>query len=223
MGPLISWLIVAGIVGIIGFGFFLSRYLDKKRTEDFQKAANDLGLSFLPEGDELTRARLGNFELFHQGRNQALRNLISGETDEVRISIFDFRFTTGSGKQQRTNTYTVAAMESDQLKLPQFSLRPENIFDKVSGLLGFKDINFTQHPQFSNQFLLKGPDPEAIRAFFDPSLLDFFVSRGAILVEAQAGKLICHRAKTQKPEQLTALLDEAYKIFGAIVDRRPAK
>ncbi len=223
MDVLISFLIFGVIVSLVILGFVYSRYLEKKRTEGLSKLAEEMGLSFFPLGNGDLQSRLSSFELFNQGRGRQLTNLITGETEEVRISIFDYRYTTGSGKQQSTHKQTIAALESNKLSVPPFSLRPENFFDKVGSLLGFKDIDFEDHPVFSAMFVVKGPDQVAIKAFFDPSLLDFFAQRPNIMVEGNSGRLVYYRPGIRKPDEIQNLLGEAYKVFGAIVDRHTTK
>jgi hypothetical protein len=223
MGANLPFLIFGIFVLVAILAFVYSQYLEKKRTDNLSKLAEEMGLSYFPQGNGDLQSRMSPFELFNQGRSRLIKNLITGETDEVRISIFDYRFTTGSGKNQSTQKHTVAALESNKLNVPQFSLRPENFFDKVGSLLGFKDINFDDHPVFSGMFVLKGPNQEAIKSFFDHSLLDFFAQRPTILVEGNSRRLIYYRPGIRKPEEIQNLLSEAYQVFGAIVDRNPTK
>jgi len=132
----------------------------------------------------------------------------------------DYRYTTGSGKNHTTRTQTVVAMESDSLKLPSFTMRPELLFDRVGSALGFQDIDFADHPQFSRVFVLKGKDEVAIREFFETQILDFFADRPGICFECVPGMFIYFRArKRQKVDKMREYLEEGYSAYQAFAER----
>jgi hypothetical protein len=214
----IAIMIVIGlIVGIIGY---YSHKQEQKRTADISGLAAGFGLNFSPTGDFPLQDRLSILPLLKQGRDRRLSNLLSGETDEVRISIFDYRYTTGSGKQSSTTRLTIAALESPKLKIPAFTLRPENFFDKIGGLLGLQDLDFADHPEFSGNFVLKGAEEELIRQLFNRQMRDFFVARTGCCVEAFPGMMIYYLpGKRRPPAEFAKLLEEAYLVYGVIVDR----
>ena len=213
-------LIFFAIAGLIAGAIYVSIVLEKKRTAKIQELAGGMGLTFLAAGDSELQSRLSAVNMFTQGRDRRLTNLISGATEECTISIFDYQYTTGSGKQTQTNKSTIAALESTNLNNPAFTLRPENLFDKIGGMLGFEDIDFPEHEMFSRSFVLKGPEEVEIRSFFDKKLLDFFGERAGSSVEAIPGMMIYYiPGRRRKAEEFAALLEEAYKVFGAIVDK----
>ena len=104
-------------------------------------------------------------------------------------------------------------------------MRSENIFDKIGGALGFQDIDFESHPTFSSMFVLKGDNEPAIRDFFTPEILEFFETKKGISVEANlGGSLMFYRPNTRrKPAELRDLLEQAYQIFGMMIDQKVKK
>jgi hypothetical protein len=145
---------------------------------------------------------------------------LTGETDECRISIFDYRYTTGGGKSSHTTQLTIAALESKRLRIPAFTLRPENFFDKIGGLLGLQDIDFADNLEFSKTFVLKSAEEEKTRELFNRQLQDFFLEREGCCVEAFPGIMVYYIPRSRrKPEEFPSLLEEAYQVFGVIVDR----
>jgi hypothetical protein len=215
--PILIFFAVAGlVVGVI----YASVVMEKKRTKKVEEIAGGMGLVFSATGDSNLQSRLGAVNLFTHGRDRRLINLVSGATEECTISIFDYQYTTGSGKHSQTHKSTIAALESTNLKNPAFTLRPEDLFDKIGGMLGFQDIDFPDHEEFSRSFVLKGPEEAEIRSFFNKTLLDFFSERAGSSVEAIPGMMIYYiPGRRRKPEEFAALLEEAYKVFGAIVDK----
>lgn len=193
---------------------------EKKRTSDLATATEQLSMQFDPLGDVDLQQRLSGLPLCKIGRGQELKNLVTGGTAEVSVSIFDFRYITGHGRSRRVRRQTVLAMESSLLQLPTFNCRPERkILDTIGGMIGRQDIDFEQHPEFSKAFVLKASDELATREFFDETLLDLFASKPDISLETlPTGFIVFRRWKRRQPEELQTLLEEGYTFFQALRD-----
>ena len=63
-----------------------------------------MGLTFSPDGDPHLLTRFSDFKLFNVGRGRRMSNLIQGDSGEVKIAIFEYKYTTGSGKTLRPAT-----------------------------------------------------------------------------------------------------------------------
>ena len=80
-------------------------------------------------------------------------------------------------------------------------MRPEGMFDKIGSALGFQDIDFESHELFSRSFVLQGSNEEAIRQYFDQSVLDFFAAKPGISVEApQRATVVMPQKPLSTPE-----------------------
>lgn len=215
---------------ILGFGGFIvlvigcviwAHFAEKKRREELEKTAMEMGLAFFPEGDANLLNHLSRFKLFNRGRGRKMKNLIQGDSGEVKIAIFDYQYTTGSGKNSHTHRLSLAALQSAELNCPDFTMRPEGMFDKLGSAMGFQDIDFETHPEFSKLFVLQSSNEEAIRKYFKPALLEFFETKKGISVEAHPGTMFFHRPGSRmKAEVLKDLLAQAYEVFGYMVDQR---
>jgi hypothetical protein len=193
---------------------YVSYLFDKKRTEAIQLVANEMGLAFEPKGDNTLLAGLSGFELFKHGHSKRLKNLIRGATRQTEIALFDYRYTTGGGRHQQIWRQTVVLFRLNQASLPTFTLRPESVWDKLGAVLGFKDINFETHPDFSKRYVLKGQDEAAIRRVFNVRVLAFYEAEPNICTEGAGDQLLVYRrAKQIKPEEWRAFLDEAFKVL----------
>ena len=220
---MIPWpvlLIIPGVVALIGGIFLLVRYFDKKRREALQAFAEELNLEFHGFGHTELHSRLRVFKLFNCGHSRKMKNVILGETDFASIAMFDYRYTTGSGKHQHVHSQTVVAIEAPDLSMPVFSLRPEHMFDWFGSVLGRQDIDFDHHPTFSQAFVLKGENEDRIRDFFDQPLLDFFAERNGIGFETQPDHFIFFRAgRAVKVDDLRNFMNEGYQVFQALCER----
>ena len=96
-------LIFGAFALFIGGGIWYSMHAAKKRREGFIQAAEEMGLQSHPDGDSEMMARFAGFKLFSKGRARKMKNVVLGDSGEVKIAIFDYQFTTGSGKQTRTH------------------------------------------------------------------------------------------------------------------------
>lgn len=204
---------------ILGGSAWHAHKKNKERTAAFEHQANIMGLQFNPDGREV-RDRLIGMSLMTAGRAQKARNLISGDAGDVRISIFDYQYTTGSGKSSRTHIQTVVALESSAIHAPVFSMRQQNAFlDRIGKFFGGQDIDFESHPTFSEMFVLKGPEEKIIRNFFTPELLTFFETKVGHSVEGASGQMILYKNGDRiNPEGVKDLLASAYEVYGHIVD-----
>ncbi len=106
----------------------------KKRTEALQRIADALNFSFERKGDELLLAMHNNFDLFSKGRLKKISNVMHGNSGDMDITIMDYKYTVGSGKNSTTYSQTLIVVQSKYLQLPSFTLSPENIFHKIGGI-----------------------------------------------------------------------------------------
>jgi len=206
----------------------------KRRSEAFREQAEAMGLQFDPKGGDV-KERFGEFKLMSTGRRRFAKNLISGDAGDVRISIFDYQYNeeridslthsnTGSSQtnsqKPRIRFQTVVALESANIQVPDFSMRRQHaLFDKLGKFLGGQDIDFDDFPEFSKMFVLQGPDEEAIRRFFTPSLIGFFEKKVGHSVAGKQGKMILYKTrKYATPEEIKDLLAAAYEVYGHIAD-----
>jgi len=212
--PPVVWIFLVGLI-VAGVSLAWSSYARRRRIELTKAAANDLGLAFFLNGDAGLVRELGCFELFSQGRHRHITNMIYGDAGNVKVGIFDYRYTTGHGKHKRTTRQSVAYIHSPELALPDFTLRPENVFHKIGSVMGFDDIDFESHPKFSSAYLLQGSNEEQIRSTFSGKVLSHLESHSGICVEGNGQRLIYYRSRRLvAPGDLRALMEEGFAIFG---------
>ena len=87
--PVISFIIIGVIAVVVVVSYVISNIRRRKRTEAFQLVANDLGLSFSPQGNENLITQLGWCELFSHGRDKKVLNLMRGSNGGREIAVFD--------------------------------------------------------------------------------------------------------------------------------------
>ena len=188
--------------------------MGKKRTEQFAVISAELKLNFFPKGSTSLFERLKPFHLFSKGWSRKIKNLMEGEANKVELAIFDYQYTTHGGQHPQTHRQSLLFIRSPKLNLPDFSLRPENVFHKIGSAFGDKDIDFETHPIFSKSYLLRGDNEAAIRGLFNNELLNFIQSQQKISIEGSGDKLIFYRHKNRvKPEEVESFMEEGFQVF----------
>jgi hypothetical protein len=218
MQPFMIIALIWIVIGVIGFIIFIiATQVDKKRRADLAKFASELGLEFhevLTADDELD---FSNFQLANQGHSRKASNAIIADSGELRMAIFEYRFTVGGGKNQSVRRQSVVLAKSDLLSMPDFYLAPETFFHRIGQLLGNKDIDFDEDPKFSNEFVLQGQDELAVRSFFNSERRNRFHNLTDVTIEAAGNCFIFYQpSKRWKVEDTKLLMEKAFSIYGIL-------
>ena len=182
-----------GLVAVVAVLGLVGAHFERKRTDALRALAAQLGLQFADRDETGLHAGFGGFQLFQNGRSPAIKNIVYGRLGEAEVMLFDYAYTTGTGKNRRTHHQTVAFFQSDGLDLPEFVARPEGLFDKIGQVFGYHDIDLPMHPDFSRRYILRGADEGRIRDFFRPAVARFFEANPGLSVEAKFDRFILYR------------------------------
>jgi hypothetical protein len=207
--PLILFFLVLA-AGVIVFSF----YFERRRTKQLGAIATELNLEFYENGGGQVMGLVQDFQLFSKGRNRRVKNLIQGQVEDTFVAIFDYRYVTGRGKHSHTYDQTVILLRSEQLRVPKFSLYPENFFHKMGDFLGYHDIDFANYPEFSNRYLLRGENEILIHKSFHSEVIAFYENSRGLSTEANDSRLIFYRAMSKvPPEEMHSFLSVGLKVL----------
>ena len=207
-------IIIVLLIFLVGSLILIFLRVGKKRTEQFALISAELKLNFFPKGSTSLFERLKPFHLFSKGWSRKIKNLMEGEANKVELAVFDYQYTTHGGQHPQTHRQSLLFIHSPKLYLPDFSLRPENVFHKIGGSFGYKDIDFETHPIFSKSYLLRGENESAIRGLFNNELLNSIQSQQKICIEGSGDQIIFYRHKSRvKPEEVESFMEEGFQVF----------
>jgi hypothetical protein len=208
-----SKFIIGPIVAIVVFGIFGSiAYLAyrnwQQRIADFQALGAKLRLQYFPKGDPSLFPLLSNLDFFHRGGAVRVDNLLMGrvtrQQQPATVAIFDYQYSLsrtrerasiGDGISFSSETesdsfsHTMLVFYDPALDLPRFTLRAENLFDKIAKVMGEDDINFPDAPQFSKRYSLQGEFESEVRSLFQPNLIEF-CQQANLCLEANGSYLV---------------------------------
>jgi len=188
-----------------------------KRKREFEQCAAQMGFSFNPAVTKEVFSDLSQFKLFSKGSSKRARNVLERDSHNIRCSIFDYSYTVHSGNSTSTYTQSVLCFRSPLLRLPYFILRPETVFDKIGSLVGMKDFDFDDTPEFSKKYVLSGEDEDEVRMAFNQELRRYFETHPHMHMEAKDDKLIIYRnARRIKPVEMREKLEIAFEIFNLL-------
>jgi hypothetical protein len=156
-------------------------------------------------------------------------NIISGRRGHYDITVFDLHQTTG-GRNTNTRTYSTKTVAILKLPdpLPPFrfmalaDVKPgsfganmlgavERLALKIDGGKHGTVIDIPNHPGL----MLLSPDPDATRALFTPSVIDYFVQHGGYGVTTEGISMQIDRSQTRTTatlDQIETLINDATTI-----------
>ena len=204
--PGIGVLLVAGLL-------VLQRTQGSGRTREMQALARRMGWSFharpalnaVPDRERLA--------LFTVRMPQRMRSHLSGQVGEMQVAVFDLEHTRGGTDRPQGSEQTVVHVHAPQLDLPAFSLRPETVRHRMGDRIGGDDIDLDADPRFSHAYLLRGPDPEAIREAFSGKVRDFYHRHSDSSTDASGSDLLFwRRGHVATPAEIPALVQTALDL-----------
>ena len=143
-----------------------------------------------------------------------------GNYDDMNITIMDYEYIIKGSKSDSNSTsylQTIIAVQSSQLDLPGFTLSPENIFHKIGGIFGYKDIDFDYNPNFSKKYLLRGKDEESIKKALNDKFLKFYEKNKCLNTEANGDRFIYYKGTKILPsKEIQGFLQEAINLHGLL-------
>ncbi len=84
-------------------------------------------------------------------------------------------------------------------------------------MLGRQSIEFNTHPAFSENYLLRGDDIDAIREVFTPPVLEYFEEHLGYNAEGSGNQLLLYKAsKRIPPAETTAFLEEGLQALSLL-------
>ena len=232
MEMLFFMLVAAVVIAAILYGF----YAAKKRREALRALAHELGLMF-SEDDPLAGqsyeqsqgwlaslfgsgrsgipGRFGQFNALAVGDSRKGCNVMWGEHQGRQLCAFDYRYSTGSGKNRSTHRLS-AAVVTLECSFSGLLIRPENFFDKIAAVVGFDDINFESH-EFSKKFYVKGRDRKLAYDIIDAQMMEYLLRCQGWSIELAGIDIMIWTGGTWKPEEFRT----AIATLQGFLDRVP--
>jgi hypothetical protein len=191
---------------------------DKQRTAEFMQVAKDLRIPFSNKGDRSLIKQFNSLWRFRRGGHSRPKNVFLEDKGGVQFTFFESQKMNRTSSSNQSGQRVLEGMfcfSSNHLDLPNFALHAaEELQQMFLDLLGFKDINFENHPGFSKKYLLNSDDEKAVRAFFNDELIGFLEGLDGFNIEGCGHQLMIYRPDVRvEPGEFRQLKQEASRIF----------
>lgn len=214
-----QWLIIIICAVVLLLIVSCIRDWHKSRREKpvYRAVADSLNFTFSEDAGMESLPRRDEFFLLTGKDSQHIPYMLSGTIRNVEVKIFDYiyaTFSSSQGHQRRSKQETLVMFQSPDYRWPDFMMVPESFALKLTKILGMKDVDFHDAPEFSRRYLLNGSDDAAIRRVFRQEVTDAFARKLGWCVEAH-GDVIAFRIKDKRvpPKDIRSFLDEAIELL----------
>ncbi len=216
----IPFVVFGGFAAAFGLIALIAWQMRRKRRRELGEQADRLGLAFDPEKDEGLAVPFQNFGCFQTGRSRAAYNRMAGEWNGRPCVMFDYRYTTGHGKNRRTNRVSAVMLDTGRPLVP-VAVRREHWFDRVKAWFGYEDIDFDEDPEFSKACHVSSPQPEAARAALGADLRDILRTGPDYRVETHGTRVVVCSRRRLKPADFAVAAEYAETILALLPPSQP--
>lgn len=134
---------------------------------------------------------------FREPDRRWFRGVMARRDDRGRERLlFDFTYRGGSGLFL---SQTMIAFRFPGRNFPRFWAHPETWADRIGARLGAQDIDFEDHPKFSEAYALRGEDEGAVRPLFGTGILDALGDRPDCAFEGYGEWILFYRPSRVVP------------------------
>ena len=206
----------AGGILLFSIWIAISAARARKRSQAFSASALEMGFAF--EGETWSdpqKAPHLNTTLFTKGSAKTFRNVMTGSSIGLHVSLFDYSYVVSDGRNSRTCAQTVASFSKTGMQLPEFQMGPKGLLQEFGDALFHANINFDSHADFSRRY--------QVRSFTQEKLVSCSLAEGLDpkqewRLEGSEETLIVYRAgKRVKPEDLRVFLDETARLASSFL------
>jgi len=201
-------LIIAGLIPLAFIGLRVVR----QRTKKMGQIADAMGFAFMPNLTPSSVRAVAPFRLFKLGHSQKAYNAMQGRVGDRDLMLFEYSYTTGSGKSQHTTQLTAVVLFDGAAGAPDFQLAPKTFIDKVVGLFSHNSVEIEDAGEFSRRCKLIGPDAAALRETFRPELVQHLGKDGRWFIEVAGGQMLAYRQIRLTPEKCPGLVTDALEV-----------
>lgn len=196
----------------------------RNRSAALSAVAKKLGFAWVPQEGAALHEALRDFGLILKGGGPgALRNLMHGARDGVRVHCFDYAYDSEATGDPQTEQ-TVVCVTVPGMRLPAFRLSREATWDKVVATATYGHIDFPENQVFSQQYSLSGEDVARVRELFTEQALDFFTQRRSSAAEGAGERILFFRpGEVAPPHDIGSLVEECLALAEVLHPRAASR
>ena len=179
MGSGIIFVFIAIFV-VIGV---LAHLAAKKRREAMAQLAARLGLRFAPRKNREMARRYRFLDKLRRGSNRYAFNILSGPYEQHDVTIFDYHYQTGSGKDTHHHFVSFFILHLP-VSFPELVIGPEGFFSKIAQAVGYDDIDFESH-EFSRKFCVRSRNKKFAYDVCHAQMIEYLLANQDLTIEME--------------------------------------
>jgi len=148
---------------------------------------------------------------FDRGHSKSGDNIITGHFRGRPVTLLDYQYTTGTGKNRTTHHRGITIMGCDFPTIP-LQIRREHAFDKVGSFLGAGDIEF-ESAEFNRVFFVKSADRKWAFDVLHTRAMEYLLKAPHYSIEFGFGEIAVVRNGKCSPEQYEEQVEMAWKLY----------
>jgi hypothetical protein len=200
---------------MFGAALFHALVLSKRRRKMLSAWAQEKGLNFSAgPSDELDDDYPG-FQCLHTGHSRHADNLMDGNWAGRNFRAFDYEYTIGSGKSERTHELSAVILQSE-VPLKPLLIRSETFLDHLGDLFGAEPIKF-ESAEFNHAFHVVSPDRKWAYDVLHQRAMQFLLSMPRFEIQFDGNAVLVHRMT----EFTTRDFESAAQIAQGLLDELP--
>jgi MFS superfamily sulfate permease-like transporter len=176
--------------------------LEHQNKIEIKLSPRQLELRKFAENNEWTyypqKARIAlkykDFPLHNGHKIPYEENILFKYVEHARLEASDITLIEGARQSQQEFQLTIIQVSETNILIPDFALEPEGLWSKLFESVSGKDIDFDNHPKFSEKYYLRGNE-NAVRDFFNELILQFLENREDMHIECHRNRLIFYKKR----------------------------
>jgi hypothetical protein len=206
------------LFGLIALGAaYLAYYLRKKRRQELEAMALQLGLEFSAE--DPFGCLSYPFALLARGDGRGTENVMWGVWQGMPLREFDYWYyeesTDSEGNRSRSYSRFSCAVTEIEAACSHLVVDRENLFTMIADHIGLRDIEF-ESEDFNRAFNVKSKDRKFANDILDPRMMRWLLAADSAFRFEACGRWILVYGKKRRPRDLIPLLGTLRQFRGHV-------
>jgi hypothetical protein len=203
-------LMIVGFIAIFILVLVAGIIAARKRREAMRALAAKLGLRFEPGKDRYLAKRYKFLDKLRRGSNRYAYNILSGKYQGHELTVFDYHYQTGSGKNTHHHHFSFFVLHL-LASFPELVIGPEHIFSKIAQAVGYDDIDFESH-EFSRKFCVRSGDKKFAYDVCNARMIEYLLSNSDLSIEIEGSSLAISFNRRLAPDRIEPNLNRLIEI-----------
>ncbi len=203
-------LMIFGVVAIIAVVVIIGYICAKKRREAMAALAMRLGLRYDPSKRRDLARRYRFLDKLRRGSNRYAYNILSGNYQGHEVTLFDYHYQTGSGKDTHHYNFSFFILQLP-ISFPELVIDKEGFFSKIAQAVGYDDIDFESH-EFSRKFCVRSADKKFAYDVCNARMIEYLLSNTDLSIEIEGDSLAISFRRRLAPEQIEPNLNRLITV-----------